>query len=339
MSARVRHDASIQRGRIYLPLCKVEHIMNIVGKPWSVQIGLVEGCNRLCKFCGLNGIRTRPGQDLQFMNDDVKAATAIGLSSLCPTARYEFAMHGEPTLHPRCAEYVRFFRHWLPDAQFQLTTNGKTMLGRMQARTETLFDAGIDIIVLDTYYPERDKLRAETAALKDVFVIDFYEDKKFSPWHNHRRKVCRTIVLMDDLEVHNGEIRSRLILNHAGNNLSYFDKLESPLNLTCTNPFREMAVCHDGDVNICCMDWGHEYVCGNVTVSTAKDIWFGERFEAARRYLHAKNRSFAPCKRCNNGSGSRSGLLPKYNMYTSVDAQVICEVEQSCIPRNDISCM
>ena len=26
-------------------------------RPWSIQIELTEGCNRLCTFCGLNAIR------------------------------------------------------------------------------------------------------------------------------------------------------------------------------------------------------------------------------------------------------------------------------------------
>ena len=27
-----------------------------MNNPWSIQIELVEGCNRMCKFCGINGI-------------------------------------------------------------------------------------------------------------------------------------------------------------------------------------------------------------------------------------------------------------------------------------------
>ena len=33
----------------------------MMSKPWSIQIELAEGCSRLCSFCGLNGIRDKPG--------------------------------------------------------------------------------------------------------------------------------------------------------------------------------------------------------------------------------------------------------------------------------------
>jgi tRNA A37 methylthiotransferase MiaB len=29
-------------------------------QPWSVQVELVEGCNRICGFCGINAIRSKP---------------------------------------------------------------------------------------------------------------------------------------------------------------------------------------------------------------------------------------------------------------------------------------
>ena len=57
---------------------------NILGKrkppltrPWSVQIGMVEGCNRLCTFCGLNAIRTKVGENIKYMEIKEKKINLI----------------------------------------------------------------------------------------------------------------------------------------------------------------------------------------------------------------------------------------------------------------------
>ena len=46
-------------------------------RPWSVQIGMVEGCNRLCTFCGLNAIRTKVGENIKCM--EISTAHKIAL--------------------------------------------------------------------------------------------------------------------------------------------------------------------------------------------------------------------------------------------------------------------
>lgn len=289
-------------------------------QPWSVQIELTEGCNRLCTFCGLNGIRSKPGEKYRFMTFETMYRLAFDLSLLAPHARYEFAMHGEPTMNPDYLVLIEGFRRALPRAQFQITTNGIKLLGHMQERVEALFEAGIDFIVLDTYRPERDKLRREVAELLYVEVVDFYDDWApvgKSPWHNYARKLQRTIVLMDDLEARSGEVKSRVIMNHAGSS-GTAPALTEPLKKTCTLPFRELAICWDGSVNLCCMDWQAEYRAGTTEQGRSlAGIWYGPEFEAARAHLQNRDRAFGPCVLCDAGSGTRAGLLPKYGPVTA----------------------
>ena len=90
----------------------------------------------------------------------------------------------------------------------------------------------------------------------------------------------------------------------------------------------------DGDVNICCMDWGHDYVCGNVNTTRLSSIWGGPEFEAARAVLGSKSREFSPCNRCNAGPGARSGLLPKYPPPTEEDKKVVRRVVAANTSRN-----
>lgn len=318
---------------------KMDHA-TVIGRPWSVQVELTEGCTRLCTFCGLNGIRTAPG-GYKFMTVMLAEKLASECAALCPTARYEFAMHGEPLMNPHYVDILKVFRNYLPLAQIQVTTNGnplmKTQAGLERRVRELLGACDIDFLVVDTYEPERARLQAMLNAMPhDIGVVDFYADlvpAKISPWANHRRKgpLQKKVIILDDIGERTGEVKSRVIMNHAGNN---GQKLDKPLAKTCTNPFRELTVCWDGNVNICCMDWGHEYVCGNVRTEPLEAIWWGPAFAAARTYLQARRREMRPCTRCNKDSGTRAGLLPKLPPPREYEANVIADVNRNSTPRN-----
>lgn len=298
----------------------------MIASPWSVQVELAEGCTRLCAFCGLNAIRNAPG-GFKWLTVAHAQRLAASFAELCPAVRYEFAMHGEPLTNPNAAAIVDVFRTAMPRAQLQLTTNGMPLMGRMQSRLRELFASGLDFVVIDTYREQRARLREEAEGLaSDIAVYDFYRDlapKGWSPWHNHRRRVCRTVVLMDDLGERDGEVRSRVVVNHAGSN-PLGRRLAEPLRKTCTNPFREMTVTWNGAVHICCMDWRGELVVGNVLETSARAVWEGERFEAARAVLFSRDRRFAPCSKCDAGSGARAGLLPAYGPPTLRQKEIVC---------------
>jgi hypothetical protein len=71
--------------------------------PFAVQIELVEGCTLSCDFCGVNGIREKPG-NFKFMSDLMVMQVATRLQYAMRdhgwNPRIEFAMHGEPSMHP-----------------------------------------------------------------------------------------------------------------------------------------------------------------------------------------------------------------------------------------------
>lgn len=300
-------------------------------RPWSVQVELSEGCNRLCTFCGLNGIRNAPGK-FKFMTQETASIVASEMACLAPTARYEFAMHGEPLMNPEWDSIIGLFRMNMPKAQIQVTTNGIVTLKRGMQRTfDMAFAVGVDFIALDTYYPERDRLWEEVAKLEGIEVVDYYKDWQpvgKSPYANYRRKVQRTVVVMDDISRHQGEARQRTLFNHAGSNP--LGKVPpEPLKKTCTIPFREMSICWNGNVNICCMDWKHEFTVGNVVRDGARAVWNSPAFGAARRVLQSKSREFTPCNKCDVSSGTRVGLLPKLPPPTEEDWAVVRHTEQA----------
>ena len=310
-------------------------IMEVGDPPWCFQVELVEGCSRICSFCGINAIRAKPG-GYKFLHEDLAGKIAFEIGQLNPKSRIEFAMHGEPTMHPDYTRIFSIFRVLLPDASMMVTTNGVRFLKNMQRSLDAIFESGIDFVVLDTYYPERDKLREEAAKLVGIVVRDFYDDlapKGWSPYANHHRKYQRFVCLMDDISARVGEHAARKIHNHSGSNPEgvYID---APLQKTCTKPFREMSITWNGEIRLCCEDWVGDYVCGNAGEHTLSEIWRGIGFEAGRAKLQNKQRDFGACLNCDAGSGVRVGLLPKYGPVTPEVEMIVRSVESQTQTRH-----
>ena len=298
-------------------MLKKERLKNKVTRPWTIKIEGTEGCNLMCKFCGIHGIRERAG-NYRFMEIGMADLIAKQLAEFCPTARFEWEGHGDLLINPHYLSILKRFRKYLPDAQIQVTTNGLAIKDRFEKSVKDLLMV-VDFIIFDTYKPVRRWLRpaCEDLKKKNVSVYDYFIDKK-SPYANYHRKFTNSIIMMDDLLLHDGEKKTRSMHNAAGNN-QMIGPTREPLRKICTIPFREIFICHDGFIPLCCLDFGREFKAGHVNKKHIGDIWLGPRMEAARKILSTRLRGFSPCSRCNRRAGERVGFLPKYPPPTAID--------------------
>lgn len=311
------------------------------GLPFCIQPEISVGCSMskgdgpggLCAFCGLTAIRNGPGK-YEFMTVETATLLANQAAEFCPKVRVEFAMRGEPLMNPKAVEIFSIFRKALPAASMMVTTNGDVLRStpnspnRMQERMDKIFDAGINLVLMDTYLPEdrRQELRDQAFRLNNIVVYDFFEDmqgsrEQASPYSNspHRK---RTLCLMDDLLARNGEHSSRQVKTHAGANMMSTIGSEFPMKRNCGRPFREITVHANGDVPLCCDDWRAEYIIANIYKMPLNAIWKHPRFEAARARLFSKDRAFGPCAQCDAPMAPRTGLLPVYNSPTEEEIQL-----------------
>jgi len=281
--------------------------MNGLSKPWNCQIEIVRGCNLRCDFCG---IHTIPPEKV-YMSNGTFVSSVTSLISFDPI-RLEFAMRGEPTLHPEFIHMVSVARHFLPKSQLTLTTNGIKL-----TRDSAIdwFRHGGNVIVVDCYNNTFDKYKERFHGLP---VYDFHAGE-FNPWHRHSDST-KAIVLVEDIGQSKGKAQ-RVILNQAGN--VDWDRvkkygvvpLKEPLKKKCVHPFREIAIFVDGSVSLCCRDWGQEAVLFNVNdtgINLEKEWYENKQWEDARKALYNKDRSgLKICSRCDFHGGFRQGFLPK----------------------------
>lgn len=275
--------------------------------PYAVQIELSQGCNLGCDFCGIHAIGY---QKMNRGTDTMKVEVAQSIADQMRAARWspriEFAMHGEPTLHPVIDVMIGVFRKALPRAFIMVTSNGGGLLaGGAQgtnAKINAMFDAGLNTLALDNYENVNIVPKVVERYTGDVPIKHYPADRSASPHARHRGKL---ISVVKDISVADDGTHSTLN-NHAGSAAPLNDKAKGK---RCAKPFREMSIRWDGNVAICCNDWPGIYRCGNVVKDGLLNVWHGEAFVAARQMLLLGRREMAPCKGC-DATSYRVGLLP-----------------------------
>ena len=285
--------------------------------PNSIQIELVEGCNLACSFCGIQAIREngangpdkvrgKASKPYKFLSREVALRIVKEIADAKWNSRIEFAMHGEPTMHPDYQSIIELFRHWLPKASLMMTSNGGGLLldEGLNHNINTLMRKGLNVLFLDNYEGIKivDKIQAKYDGPHEV--IQYPHDKRGNP-HKRRKPNEHHIVVGADLTLATDGTHAQ-VSNHAGSAFPLNNKQEGK---RCAKPFRELSFRWDGNVSLCCNDWTGWYKCGNIMDESINGIWTNDMFQAARTKLYHGERDFGPCRGCDNAT-IRNGLLP-----------------------------
>jgi MoaA/NifB/PqqE/SkfB family radical SAM enzyme len=266
--------------------------------PFCIQVELTEGCNLFCSFCGIRGIRRKPG-DYRFLSLKNARSIAKSIASTGWNSRIEFAMHGEPTRNPLFMKIIKAFRNALPNNQLAILTNGVGLVKNPRQIVSQLFQNGLNIIAIDDY-----KTNPFSEKIKKRVDGYWYPDVDMSPHAKYKINETAVIYIRDITTAKSGGHST--INSHCGcatpPPLAYLPK-------RCAKPFRELSIRYDGHIAICCNDWRGHYVCGNALDKPLIVIWNNERFRAVRKMLYWHNRNFVPCMWC-DAISYRVGLLP-----------------------------
>lgn len=273
--------------------------------PFAIQLEPVQGCNLGCDFCGIHAIGyQRKARGTDIMDPAIAHSVAEQVKALGWNPRIEYAMHGEPTLHPELSQLIYPFG----DYYTLVTSNGGGLLMNTVTKVLNLFGAGLNTLALDDYETNRMIERFLENIGHDVgaapFDVFFYpEDRHASP---HTRYKGQRVVIIKDLTEATAGTHSD-VHNSAGD----AGPLDRSMNgARCAKPFREIAIRWDGNVALCCNDWSGTYKIGNVMEEGLEAIWQHERMQAARKALYNGRRQDIPvCDGC-TAKSYRVGLLP-----------------------------
>lgn len=133
------------------------------------EVHIVEHCNLKCQSCdNYSSIAEEEFLDEQIFKNDMER-----MSELFPNIKCFRLLGGEPLLHPNISFFISTARHYFPNTEIKITTNG-ILLGKMPEIFWTTCHDN-NIIIEYTYYPiniDR-KLHKELAEKYDVQLFAF----------------------------------------------------------------------------------------------------------------------------------------------------------------------
>jgi hypothetical protein len=271
-------------------------------------------------------------KNYKFMNEETLRHFLRDVRKAGWRSRLEFAMHGEPSMHPDFIGMIRACREEAPRNQIMMTSNGSGFLRKPGplANVKALFEVGLNILALDDYKDVGFVPKIREAILDKIPEIKFYEYPSQHEGNPHQRRPRSTkmVSFVADIEAATSGTHS-VLNNHAGCGLP---PLEKPwVGVQCAKPFREIGVRWDGNVAACCVDWRGVVKCGNVNETSIVDIWQGNTFGALREKLYAGERDVGPCKGCDHKT-YRNGLLPDNSGKAKLhrpDAQTLADLKSA----------
>lgn len=274
--------------------------------PSQIHIEATYGCPSQCWFCYKQVLTKNPLNPSFLTTETFKNILKSIEKHEWHDTIIKFALRGEPTLNPYLETFLKMIKNREMLNPSAIISNSKFLTVN---RIKRLFDAGLNYLIVDCYTNEKEfkEYLKKDNSLPDI--IDFYEDKiRLYEVVNNKDKF---IIILSDIEKHNGEVIERCFNNHAGNIIEEnFRKKNiqlknTPIQKGCNRPFRELAILHDGSVLQCCEDGGSEYPLGNVNNSDLYDIWHKNKsLQIIRDNLNKGNRKdINLCSKCDyNGS-------------------------------------
>jgi MoaA/NifB/PqqE/SkfB family radical SAM enzyme len=295
---------------------KLEEVIPL-STPFVLFLDPSDICNFRCKFC--------PTGDTQLMKSVNRPSGMIDyelykkiINDLDafdqPLKVLRLYKDGEPLLHPRFAEMIRYAKKSGYVDQIDTTTNASLLTPEKNLE---IIDAGLDRINIsinglsDNSYREFTRHKVQFDKLVDN-IRHFYE---------HRGN-CLVFIKMvgDNLTTKEharfyeifGNISDRIFIEHVAPCWPSFEMMDVTPNESvgiygqeirevevCPYIFYSLSINSDGKVSLCFLDWSRKLIIGDLNTQSLKSIWNGKTLLNYRKmHLLRKRKDHPLCGIC-----------------------------------------
>jgi len=232
--------------------------------PWLLWLEVTSKCNANCVFCARSDVK-QPAQHMDFEMFK-KIIDAAPFATQVHTQGF-----GEPLMWPHLVEGVEYAKK--KGLRVVFYTNGALLDDDLAI---ALLKAGVDQIrfsvdemCAEDYEPLRRGLKWDNV-LKN---IENFQRRKIEGNYKTETEVAMTIVKENRDRIFDiinfWKSRVDVVVANPEKNIAGFEETKTnPLAggyvINCENPYTQLAVKSNGDVVLCCVDWFHNYVIGNV---------------------------------------------------------------------------
>jgi len=181
-------------------------------------------------------------------------------------------VNNEPFMHPDLVWFCERISEELPLADYGFNTNGSLM---KHEHFEKIMRLGRQpLVVLNDYTPDHGIAGRVEKWLAEAENPD-------ARFHIFRRSL------------------DEKLSNSAGNIDTGHSWPEDCRDVVCTWPFLSVFLDADLRVFLCCFDYNHEIILGNLNDQSLMDVWQGEPMRAIRhKMLETQRKDLPLCRRC-----------------------------------------
>lgn len=290
-----------------------------ISTPFVVHVDTCNMCNFKCKFCttGDHELLKKHNRPIGHMPYATFTKLIDDLTRF-PTKVKDLIFHknGEPLLHERIIDMMRYAKQKDVANKLILVTNGSLLTPKL---SREIMSVGIDFmqISLEGVNAEGykkvsgvdidyEKLVANVGYLfahrhpdttLNVKLMDcgLTEEEK-QQFFDDFGKVCSTCDIEHPISYTQPTVKDTSLGIMKG---TTHDMYESTYKEVCTLPFYTMNINFNGKVSACSFDWRHGLIMGNVNDESLPDIWNGKLYNDFRRIHLRKERNNHPlCTGC-----------------------------------------
>ena len=280
-------------------------ISDLENKMPAIDIGITNLCNANCIMCPHYKIKKFGTMKMKLYRKIIDDVVSCGIRGV------NLSFFGEAMLDKTLVEKIKYAKSKNLNVGF--FTNAALMF---KDKSREIIKAGIDNITVSMDSNNKkmyEKIRVN-CSYDDVRknILDFLKIRRKL---KSNVKINMVAVLMDEnyndlkeyykfwgnkvdgINLINMENRSDSFDKASKKSLSYQKGI---VREPCMLLWDHMVVDWDGEVVLCCNDYAHEVVIGNLNKESIKDVWFGCKLKKIRE-IHLKGEFFRLpfCDRCN----------------------------------------
>ena len=258
--------SNLMEDRKVLPLLRTRFDPVI---PPAVNIEITTHCNYGCSFCPQSS-RRRPSRQ---MSAEDFAIVARKLAEIRFDGLVVLAVNNEPFMHPLLMSFCESLSRDLPEAKCMLVSNGSLITQEQ-----------LDFLARLPHPPS-------------LLVNDYTEGHVVTPRIHDMLALLETPGSLPVTILPRSS--SEVLSNRAGNQGGCDSHVEDYRDIVCTWPFTSLFISADLKAFLCCSDYEHEVIVGDLRTTRIMDIWKGELYRGIRhKMLTSQRAELGLCSKC-----------------------------------------
>jgi radical SAM protein with 4Fe4S-binding SPASM domain len=290
--------------------------------PYLIRIDPSNLCNFRCSFCptGDPDLLKSVGRPRGMMDYELFTKIIDDISCFdTKLKKLSFYKDGEPLLNKRLPDMIHYARSKNGGVaeQYWLTTNGSLLNPKLNLE---LIDAGLDLIrisieaVSSEGYHSIAKVRLDYDNLRSN-IADLFAHRQNCKIHI---KIIDANLSVDEKEKFYNDftdiatsIHIDSLMGWSMSDIKDFTLGNNPVlspdgaklitKEVCPFPLYTLTINFDGTVSVCCVDWSHSTIVGDVKYQSIQEIWQGKAlFEFRKMHLEYRRYENRACANCQN---------------------------------------